>query len=176
MQDTPLPDAPTTAPVETESWKMVEGKATQRKKRNEEADKKWAKEACDKPPTTKNGGRGKNSHQPRLNTTSGKKTWADVIKGGGINVQIGVGNGNLGLTTSTKKRGERRGGAAQRLANKEVDGERGTMGRGKVGPEEITCRENKGGQLGKTGRGREEERGEPSAAAPEQAGLLEKKT
>jgi hypothetical protein len=57
-QDTPLPDAPTTAPVETEGWKTVEGKATQRKKKNEEAGKKWAKEMNDKPPITKNGGRG----------------------------------------------------------------------------------------------------------------------
>jgi hypothetical protein len=63
-QDTPLPDAPTTAPVETEGWKTMEGKATQRNKKNEVADKKWAKEMNNKPPTTKNGGRGKNSHQP----------------------------------------------------------------------------------------------------------------
>jgi chromosome segregation ATPase len=63
-QDTPLPKAPTTAPAETEGWKTVEGKATQRKKRNEEANKKRAKETSDKPPTTKNSGRGKNSHQP----------------------------------------------------------------------------------------------------------------
>jgi hypothetical protein len=47
---------------------------------------------------------------------------------------------------------------------------------GKVGLEETTRGGNKGGQIGKTGRGREEERGEPGAAAPEQAGLSEKKT
>jgi hypothetical protein len=87
-----------------------------------------------------------------------------------------LGNGNLGLTTSTNTRGERRGGAAWRLAKKDVDGERGAMGRGKVGLEEITRGGNKGGQIGKTGRGREEERGEPGMAAPKQAGLLEKKT
>jgi hypothetical protein len=63
-QDTPLPDAPTTAPVETEGWKTVEIKGTQRKKKNEVVDRKWAKEMNDKPPTMKNGGRGKNSHQP----------------------------------------------------------------------------------------------------------------
>jgi hypothetical protein len=134
-QDTPLPDAPTTAPVETEGWKTVEGKATQRKKKNEEAGKKRAKEMNDKPPITKNGGRGKNSHQPRHNDTSNKKTWADVVKSGGINVQIVLGNGNLGLTTPTKMRGERRGGAARRLAKRGEDGERGAMGRGKEGPE-----------------------------------------
>jgi hypothetical protein len=85
----------------------VEGKATQRKKKNAEADKKKAKERHDKTPTTKNGAWGKNSHQPQPNTTSGKKTWADVIKNGGINVQILLGNGNLGLTTPMMKRGER---------------------------------------------------------------------
>jgi hypothetical protein len=175
-QDTPLPDAPTTAPMETEGWKTVQGKATQKKKRNEEAGKKQVKETSNKTRTTKNGRQGKNSHQPQPNTTSSKKIWADVIRSGGINVQIVLGNSNLGLTTSTKTRGERQGGAAQRLAKKEVDGERGTMGRGKVGLEEITCRRNQGGQIGKTGRGKGEERGEPGAAAPEQAGLLEKKT
>jgi hypothetical protein len=162
--------------IKTEGWKTMRGKATQKKKRKEEAGKKQAKETSDKTPMTKNGGWGKNSHQPRPNTTSGRKTWAHVVRSGGINVQIVLGNGNLGLTTSMKTRGERRGGAARRLAKKEVDGERGAMGRGKVGLEEITRGGNKGGQIGKTGRGREEERGEPGVAAPEQAGLLEKKT
>jgi hypothetical protein len=50
-QDTPLPDAPMTAPVETEGWKTMEGKATQRKKKNEEADQKRAKKTSDKPLT-----------------------------------------------------------------------------------------------------------------------------
>jgi hypothetical protein len=105
-QDAPLPNAPTTAPMETDGWKTVEGKATQRTKKNENADKKWTKETSDKPPTMKNGGRGKNSHQLRANTTSTKKTWADVIRNGGINVQIVLGNGNRGLTIPTKIRGE----------------------------------------------------------------------
>jgi hypothetical protein len=39
------------------------------------------------------------------------------------------------------------------------------MGRGKVGPEEIISGGNKGGQMGKNGRGRVEERGEPGTAA-----------
>jgi hypothetical protein len=38
-----------------------------------------------------------------------KKTWADVVKAGGINVQIVLGNGNLGLVPQ-RKRGERHGG------------------------------------------------------------------
>jgi hypothetical protein len=175
-QDIPLPNAPATAPMETKGWKTVEGKATQRKKKNEEVGKKWANEMSDKPLTTKNGGWGKNSHQPRPNNASTKKTWADVIKNGGINVQIVLGNGDLGLTTPTKMRGERRGGVAWRLAKRGVDGERGTTGRGKVGPEEITSRGNKGGQMGKHGRGRVEDRGEPSVAASVQTGHLDPMT
>jgi hypothetical protein len=110
-QDTPLPNAPSTAPVETEGWKTVAEKATQRQK-NEEAGKKRTMELSNKPPMTKNGAWGKDSHQPRLNNTSAKKTWADVVKNGGVNVQIVLGNSNLGLTTPMKMRGETRAGAA----------------------------------------------------------------
>jgi hypothetical protein len=39
-----------------------------------------------------------------------------------------------------KMRGESQGGAGWRLVKKGVHGERGAMGRGKVGPEEITSR------------------------------------
>jgi hypothetical protein len=120
-QGTPLPDTPATAHVETDGWKTVEGKAAQRKKNNEEADKKRAMETSNKPPPTKTGGWGKNSHQLRLNNTSAKKTWADYVRNRGINVQIVLGNANLGLTTPTKTRGERQGGAARRLAMKGVD-------------------------------------------------------
>jgi hypothetical protein len=63
-QDTPLPNAPTTALVEMEGWKTVEGKAIQRKKKSMEADKKWATEMNNKTLMKKNGGWGKNSHQP----------------------------------------------------------------------------------------------------------------
>jgi hypothetical protein len=97
--------------MEMEVWKTMEGQATQRKKKNAEVDKNWAKQTSDKSPMTKHGGRGKNSHQPRLNNTSTKKTRADVVKSGGMNIQIVLGNGNLGLTAQTKMRGERRGGA-----------------------------------------------------------------
>jgi hypothetical protein len=121
VQDTTLPDAPTTtAPAEKDGWKTVEGKKAQKKRRNDKADNKWAMETSNKPPTTKTGGRGKTTHQPRTNTPSAKKTWAEVVKSGGINVQIVLGNGNLGLATPpTKKWGERRGGAARRLGRKE---------------------------------------------------------
>jgi hypothetical protein len=121
IQDTTLPDAPTTtAPAEKDGWQTVEGKAAQKKRRNEKADNKWATETSNKPATTKTGGRGKTSPPPRTTNTSAKKTWAEVVKSGGINVQIVLGNGNLGLATPpTKKRGERRGGAARRLGRKE---------------------------------------------------------
>jgi hypothetical protein len=136
VQDTTLPDAPTTtAPVERNGWKTVEGKATQKKRRNEKADNKRTATAANNTPTTKNGGRGKNTHQPRMNTPSAKKTWAEVVKSGGINVQIVLGNGNLGHTTPTTRRGERRGGAARRLGKKAGAGERGEGGKGMGGPE-----------------------------------------
>jgi hypothetical protein len=174
VQDTTLPDAPTTtAPVESDGWTTVKGKATQKKRRNDKADNKWTAKTANNTPTTKNGGRGKNTYQPRTNTPSAKKTWAEVVKSGGINVQIVLGNGNLGLTTPTARRGERRGGVARRLAKKEEDGERGAKRRGNDGPEEINHGGNKGGHIRKDGRGRAEERGEPGAAAPVQAGHLE---
>jgi hypothetical protein len=83
---------------------------------------------------TKTGGRGKNTHQPKLTTPSAKKTWVEVVKSGGINIQIVLGNGNLGLATPLmKKRGERRGGVACRLGRKEGVGERGEERWVKVG-------------------------------------------
>jgi hypothetical protein len=93
------------------------------------------------------------------------KTWADVVKAGGINVQIVLGNSNLGLTTSTQKRGERHSGAAWRLAKRRDDGESGMMGRGKEGPEKIISGGNNGRQMGKNRRGRVEEREEPGMVA-----------
>jgi hypothetical protein len=49
--------------VEKDSWKTVEGKATQKKRRNEKADNKWAVTTATNNPTMKNSGRGKNAHQ-----------------------------------------------------------------------------------------------------------------
>jgi hypothetical protein len=41
VQDTTLPNTPTTtAPVESGGWKTVEGKATQKKRRDDKADNK----------------------------------------------------------------------------------------------------------------------------------------
>jgi regulator of replication initiation timing len=66
VQDTTLPDAPTTtAPVEKDGWKTVEGKAAQKKRRNDKADNKWATTTANHTPKTTNGGRGKNTHQLR---------------------------------------------------------------------------------------------------------------
>jgi hypothetical protein len=88
-----------------------------------------------------------------------------------------LGNGNLGLATPpTKKRGERRGGVARRLGRKEGVGERGEERWGKGGPEETTSGGNKGGEMGKNGKGRGEERGEPGAAASVQTGHLDPMT
>jgi hypothetical protein len=135
IQGTTLPDAPTTtAPAENDGWKTVEGKATQKKRRNDKADNKRATTTANNMLTTKNGRREKNTRQPRTNTPSTKKTWAEVVKSGGINVQIVLGNGNLGLVTPTTRRGERQGGAARRLGKKAGVGERGEEGRGKGSP------------------------------------------
>jgi hypothetical protein len=152
-QDTTLANAPTTtAPAENNGWKTVEGKATQKKRRNDKADNKRAATTANNTPTTKNGGRGKNTHQSRTNTPSAKKTWAEVVKSGGINVQIVLGNGNLGLTTPTARRGERRGGAAWRLGKKAGGGERGEEGRGTGGPKmtgrDGTSTKGSGGERG----------------------------
>jgi hypothetical protein len=152
-QDTTVPDAPTTtAPAENDGWKTVEGKATQKKRRNDKADNKWGATTANNTPTMKNGGRGKNTHQPRTNNPSAKKTWAEVIKSGGINVQIVLRNGNLGLTTPTARRGERRGGAAWRLGKKAGGEERGEEGRVMGGPKKTsgdgTSTKGSGGERG----------------------------
>jgi hypothetical protein len=102
VQDTNLPDAPSTALAENEGWRTMEGRAMQKKRRNDKADNKRAATTTNNTLTMKNGGRGKNTHQPRTNTPSTKKTWAEVVKSRGINVQIVLGNGNLGLTIPTK--------------------------------------------------------------------------
>jgi cell division septation protein DedD len=85
VQDTTLPDAPTTtAPAENDGWKTVEGKAMQKKRRNDKANNKQATTTANNTPTTKNGGRGQNTHQPCTHTPSAKKTWAEVVKSGGF--------------------------------------------------------------------------------------------
>jgi hypothetical protein len=156
-QDTTLPDTPTTAPVENAGWKTVEGKAMQRKRNSEKADNKQTTKTANHTHTTKNGGRGKNTHQPQKSSAPAKKTWAEVIKSGGINVQIVLGNGNLGLTTPTTRRGERRGGAARRLAKKAGVGERVEEGKGTGGPKATVV--SGAGAKGSRGEGGEESGG-----------------
>ncbi|KAI5812148.1 hypothetical protein BZA77DRAFT_359718 [Pyronema omphalodes] len=75
-----------------------------------------------------------NLNGKRQTTPAAKKTWAEAVKSGGINVQIVLGNGNLGLTTSPTRKGERPAGAARRLRKKEGEGERGEEKRGRAGP------------------------------------------
>jgi hypothetical protein len=91
-------------------------------------------ETSNKPPMTKTGRQGKNSYQLWITNTSTKKTWVEVLKSGGINIQSILGNGNLGLATlPMMKRGERRGRVVRRLGRKEGVGERGEEIWGKVG-------------------------------------------
>ncbi|KAI5809405.1 hypothetical protein BZA77DRAFT_361608 [Pyronema omphalodes] len=93
-QDTPLPDAPSAAPAGNDGWMTVKAKATQKKKRKAEETILTAATSSNTP-TAKNDGRGKNIHQPSPTTPSAQKTWAEVVRSGGINVQIALGNGNL---------------------------------------------------------------------------------
>jgi hypothetical protein len=74
-----------------------------------------------------------------------------------------------------KMRGERQGEMAWMLAKRGEDRERGITRRGKDSLEKITSRGNKGGQIAKNGRGREEDSKEPGIVASEQVGLLAKK-
>jgi hypothetical protein len=87
IQDTTLPDAPTTtAPAEKDGWKTVEGKAVQKKRQNNKADNKWAVITTNHTLKIMNSGRGKNTHQLQTNTPCTKKTSPEVIKSGGINI------------------------------------------------------------------------------------------
>jgi hypothetical protein len=52
IQDTTLPDAPTTTvPAENDGWKTVKGKASQKKRRNATADNKRAATTASNTPT-----------------------------------------------------------------------------------------------------------------------------
>jgi hypothetical protein len=61
--------------METEGWRTVEGKATQRKRKNKTVDKTHMMERNGKPLMIQNSGWGKKSHQPmKTSTNSMKKT------------------------------------------------------------------------------------------------------
>jgi hypothetical protein len=82
-----LPHTPTTtAPAVKDRWKTMEGKEAQKKRRNEKADNRPAATTANSTPKMKTSRQGKNTHQPKLTTPSAKKTWAEVVKSGGINV------------------------------------------------------------------------------------------
>jgi hypothetical protein len=57
-----------------EGWKIVERRATQRKRKTVEADKLHATETNSKPPMIQNSRRGKKSHQAMKTNTPAKKT------------------------------------------------------------------------------------------------------
>jgi hypothetical protein len=153
--DAPLPDETATAPEAEKGWKTMTRKATRRKTNTAEADNTRMETVCEKTPTKQNGEWVKKNHQPTISNYRDAKTWADVVQSGGINVQIVLGNGNLGQATPvrmTGERGERRGGTTQRLRKRSgvgrgESGERGVLGWGNVGPEEITSGGNKGFDL-----------------------------
>jgi hypothetical protein len=72
----------------------------------------------------------------------------------------------------TREKVERRAGTTWRLRKRSGVGrgesrEGGALGWGNVGLEEITSRGNKGRQIGKNGRGREEDREMPGTVASE---------
>jgi hypothetical protein len=105
--DAPLLNATATALEAENKWRTVERKATRWKMKAADTEKRRTAAACEKLPTIQNGGWEKKTHQLTNKNQCTTKTWADVIKSGGINVQIVLGNVNLGLTTPTKARGER---------------------------------------------------------------------
>jgi hypothetical protein len=179
--DAPLPDAPAAAPVATEEWRIAMGKATRWKAKAAEVKTKWTVTPRDKTlnhkrwtatprdetPNNQHGGRGKKAHQPRNNTGNPHtaETWADVVRKGGINVQIILGNGNLGTTQpETRKKKERRDRVACQLGRKREGGERGGMQWGTGGPK---CYDD-------NGEGRRN-KGQPGMATAVQTGHLGQK-
>jgi hypothetical protein len=164
--DAPLPNAPATAPVATEEWRITMGKAARRKAKAAEAKRKRMARPRDETPNETNGGRGKKAHQPTTNHHRHARTWADVVRSGGINVQIVLGNGSLGTTQPETGKKERRDGARDGivhwLGRKREGGKRGGMQRGTGGPKK---------NHDDNGEGRRNKR-QPSVATPVQTGHL----
>jgi hypothetical protein len=133
-------------------------------------DQRWTATPRDKTPNDKHGGRGKKAHQLTSNTGNHRavKPWADVVRSGGINVQIVLGNGNLGTTQPEKRKKERkegvRDGAARWLGRKMEAGERGEMQWGTGDPKNYDD----------NGEGRRNN-WQPGAATPVQTGHLGQK-
>jgi hypothetical protein len=180
--EAPLPEETAAAPEAEKGWRTATSKATRWKMKAAEADNTRTETAREKTPRKQNGERLNKIHQPTTKNYRDVKTWADVVRSRGINVQIVLGNGNLGQATPvrmTGERRERRGGTTRRLRKRSgagtgESGERGALGRGNVGPEVILLGANKGGKIDKNGGGRVEDRGErPGKVASERTGLLE---
>jgi hypothetical protein len=146
----------------------VTSKATRWKTKATEVDNTRMETAREKTPRKQNGERVKKNHQLTTKNYCDMKTWADVVWSGGINVQIVLGNGNLGQATlvrMTGERGDRRGGTIRRLRKRSgagtgESGERGALGRANGGLEVILLGGNKGRKIDKNGGGRVEDRGE----------------
>jgi hypothetical protein len=143
--DAPLPNETAAAPEAKQGWRTATSKATQWKTKAAKADNMRMEMVYEKTPTKQNGEWVKKNHQPMMKNYCDAKTWADVVQSRGINIQIVLGNGNLGQATPvrmTRERGERRGGTTWRLRKRSgagigESGERGVLGRGNVGPEVI---------------------------------------
>jgi hypothetical protein len=143
--DVPLSDETAAAPEAKKGWWTATSKATQWKMKAAKADNTRTETVHEKTPMKQNGERVNKNHQPMMKNYHDTKTWADVVRSGGINIQIVLGNGNLGQATPvrmTGERGERRAGTTWRLRKRNgagtgESGERGALGRGNVGPEVI---------------------------------------
>jgi hypothetical protein len=103
----PLPDETAAAPEAEKGWKTATRKATRWKMKAAEADNMRMETAREKTPTKQHGEWVKKNHQPTTSNYCDAKTWADVVWSGGINVQIVLGNGNLGQATPVRMIAER---------------------------------------------------------------------
>jgi hypothetical protein len=95
------PNAPlchvTAAALEAEKeWRTAESKATRPKVKAAMGDKRRMEMVRETSLMKQNGEPGMKPYQLMTNDRYDGRTWADVIWSGGINVQIVLGNGNLG--------------------------------------------------------------------------------
>ncbi|KAI5800866.1 hypothetical protein FPQ18DRAFT_301490 [Pyronema domesticum] len=90
-------DPPPTAPAGEKEWTTVEGNRSRKRRRKGRKDKDGAVE-------TASGTKG-NARRSQKSSATAKKTWTDVVKAGGMNVQIVPGSNNLGQAIPQKKRG-----------------------------------------------------------------------
>jgi hypothetical protein len=103
--DAPLPDETAAALEAEKAWKTATRKAMRWKTKAAEADNTRMETAREKTPTKQNGERVKKTDQPMTSNYHDAKIWVDVVRSGGINVQIVLGNGNLGQATLLRMTG-----------------------------------------------------------------------